>query len=736
MHFERSETTSPTKSIVRWFLVRFLLFSLICLVSTIPLILFSGRIFSQLEKQKSYQKLSAGVELLDTSFASTASASQALYNDSRFYSLHYSNSDLNNISVTTQNQMRDYIKYLTDPCTLIQDCALQIAEHDAITPSVITFNSHFGYYPFYFEVDDLSYSEWLSILEDNNTGYLPACRVSTPSKTYDALIYSIKWSEGKYFYACFDLSKLAKAILPEENFDEYRFMVSRNDGSILYSNLDPKDSLTYQTVSQNTSSGGLNITVYIPQSILTSRMQPLYTYVRNYLLIVLVIFLALSLIVTRTSSRPLLRIIQSLEDSSAPPMLNTFRKTEKGQRSINAGFNFIYNQIQSYETQLTQYQATIEVQEKVLQSRHMEKALHGTLVTDSDFRNFALYFPHFPQTYRLLLLGITEYPSVEGNIYPNVMAIVQCYLQQFAADAYMHQLTDKKILIIVDESFYHEYHTNINALIDNINKHEPCYHAWSIVSKPYEEVKDLTFAYLQINDLLSRVSTDSLTKICCVSEFTDARKTHFQISDTSAIYTAITSGNTELALHYVNNYADQLKIRSVYEMFYSILLCIKQEYADILMDIRIPSYRAQTIPVQSLTECVTQFCQLIRAEKDAAGDSFADQVRSYIDQHYSEEALCSASLEDHFKCSFVKIRKSFSKEFGSSISAYIESKRMALANELLLQNNCSVSEVCQKCGYTNYNTFLKAYRRTYGMTPSSAKNEGVSAKEHHDSNAE
>ena len=67
------------------------------------------------------------------------------------------------------------------------------------------------------------------------------------------------------------------------------------------------------------------------------------------------------------------------------------------------------------------------------------------------------------------------------------------------------------------------------------------------------------------------------------------------------------------------------------------------------------------------------------------------------------------------------IQKAFPKEMGISLSAYIEKKRMELANELLLLGEDSVSEVAKKCGFTNDNTFYKAYRRTFGHAPTSLK---------------
>ena len=92
-----------------------------------------------------------------------------------------------------------------------------------------------------------------------------------------------------------------------------------------------------------------------------------------------------------------------------------------------------------------------------------------------------------------------------------------------------------------------------------------------------------------------------------------------------------------------------------------------------------------------------------------------------MDIHFVDAQLCSATLEEQFQCSFSKIRKSFSKDIGVPISSYIEQKRMALANELLLRGEYSVSEIALKCGFTNYNSFFKVYQRTHGHAPTLIK---------------
>lgn len=719
-----SKKVTPTRSVFRWFLVGFISFSIIFCVALLPLISYCRNVFTELEIKKSTQQMDFGISQLENAVTTIVNASQTISSDTRFYPLHYVNTDYSEINISVCNQMRDYLSSLMRPSDLILDSALQLSKDDAVTPLATTFGGRRGYYPFYFRVDNLPYEEWLTILQENGSGFLPLHHVTTPYNNYDALIYSIQWSENKYFYACLNVTEIRKFLISEEDFSSYRLTIENNSGTCLYTDLSSSDT-DYYSVSQKTGSGGLTVTVHIPPSALTERMQPLHTFLTIYLTLCVLVLIISVLVGTHLSTRPLAKIIDSLEKNRLPSASPTDASSANRRQPIGYGFHYIQNQIQSYENNLQQYEATINTQTKVLQARFMEKALHGSLSSDSDFDTFFSYFPGFPDSYRLILMGLSEQPTEGGKIYPSALSIIQYYLQLFTPHAYLQQLTTHTLLLIIAESDDEEYSGAVNHLIANINREEPCYHAWGITSKTYSHPKDLPFAYQQIQDLRSKISTETLSQLCAVSDFKPARKNGFQMSDTTVIYSAITNGNSEVALARLQSYAEHLSRhnRSVFEMLRSILLCIKQDYADLLIDEDIPFYQPQGELYTALEDCINRFCLLFRSEKSENTDSFAEQVKAYIDLHFAEENLCSTTLEEHFQCSFVKIRKSFSKEIGTPITAYIEAKRMALANELLIKGKDSVAEVAKKCGFINYNTFLKAYRRTYGYAPSSVKQE-------------
>ncbi len=97
------------------------------------------------------------------------------------------------------------------------------------------------------------------------------------------------------------------------------------------------------------------------------------------------------------------------------------------------------------------------------------------------------------------------------------------------------------------------------------------------------------------------------------------------------------------------------------------------------------------------------------------GYSLAKQLKNFIDGRQG----CAMKLEDfekHFSYSKYYLERSFQKEFGISLIAYRNQKRMEWARELL-ENN-SVSEVAEQLNFSSIYVFSRAFKKQFGYAPS------------------
>lgn len=89
---------------------------------------------------------------------------------------------------------------------------------------------------------------------------------------------------------------------------------------------------------------------------------------------------------------------------------------------------------------------------------------------------------------------------------------------------------------------------------------------------------------------------------------------------------------------------------------------------------------------------------------------------SYINEHLGQE-LSIDLLAKQCCLSPYHMMRLFRQETGCTIGNYIAQKRLALARELIISGRESATSACFTAGFSNYSTFLRAYKRQFGSTP-------------------
>lgn len=721
--FFETARSFPRKSILQWFLLCYCIFAIIFFIALLPLISYCRETFTELEITKSSQQMDFGISRLETTAEGVASMTQSLSSDVRFLPFFYREPNYSSISVSVRHQMRHFMNSMVFPLEMVSDCILQFSDKTVVSTNFSRFDEAPPYYPNLFQVASLSYEEWEGMLVQGKSGFICALPVTSIGQTYEALIYSVPWVNDSWLFACLNMKDVTQSLVGKANAGVYSITLTTTGGVNLYTNLlSPLN--TVHSITKQVPSSNLLVTVHIPHSVTDNNITPLYYFLTLYLVLCVLVLIIMILSVSYLSARPLFKIIDLLDKVS--DTAGNANAPDTQAKPLAYGFNYIQERIVSYANELDTSRDTIDHQRQALQIRYMEKALHSSLSIEADYDAFYSCFPDFPDSFCMIMLGLIEHPDNEGVIYPNALSLIQLYLQSTLQDVYIQQLNNLELLLFVDEEQFSASEDIINHLIANINQKEPCYHAWGLVSKFYNHPKSISIAYMQLQEMYSWISLTDISSLCHISNTRPTNKADFQMSDTQAIYSALIHGNTEMALLKLQHYADSLsnRNRSVFEMFRSILLCVRQEYPSQLIDIEIPNYHAHLDMYKALEDAICAFCSKMQPETSLSeADPFAKQLLDYVNQHFADENLCYATLADHFQCSVSKVRKSFSLISDVSVTAYIENKRMALADELLHSRKYSVSEVAKLCGFASHTTFYRVYRKNFGHAPSVSKQE-------------
>ena len=104
-------------------------------------------------------------------------------------------------------------------------------------------------------------------------------------------------------------------------------------------------------------------------------------------------------------------------------------------------------------------------------------------------------------------------------------------------------------------------------------------------------------------------------------------------------------------------------------------------------------------------------------EQDAQEERTITGIIRYLQEHLDKEISLNI-LADEFHLSSQYISQLFKSEIGVNFLAYLTSIRMERAKKLLLATSLSIGEISEKCGYTDYRVFTKAFKKEEGSTPS------------------
>ena len=112
--------------------------------------------------------------------------------------------------------------------------------------------------------------------------------------------------------------------------------------------------------------------------------------------------------------------------------------------------------------------------------------------------------------------------------------------------------------------------------------------------------------------------------------------------------------------------------------------------------------------------CVPYFytSRAIKAEENSLASEIEQYIIHHLDSKLSIENLCQ-----HFQITVTTLYEISHKFFKTSIKDYIIEKRVEKAKHYLTTTRLSVSEIYDKVGFTDYNYFIRTFKKRTNHTP-------------------
>ena len=197
------------------------------------------------------------------------------------------------------------------------------------------------------------------------------------------------------------------------------------------------------------------------------------------------------------------------------------------------------------------------------------------------------------------------------------------------------------------------------------------------------------------------------------------------------IYNALNNGNDEMACSILAEHTadiayekDIFSLNLVIDLLHNILNLLKSENPAILINEGIPHYirgREEDLLKNQFPECFRRIGRLIKQNREKNVSQFGERILDYINKNISNPNLFSGMVQDHFNISMPTLQKLVKQLTGHTYQSYVETLRLTKAKELLTDGGFTIKEVSTLCGFSNRNSFFKAFKRVFGFPPSSIK---------------
>lgn len=454
-------------------------------------------------------------------------------------------------------------------------------------------------------------------------------------------------------------------------------------------------------------------------------------------------------ILIRKNYSPIEEILESLEEKVLP------------EPSKNNEYQYITQAISNLKNEKQSIKNEAEKQKEFLRSsiifRLVENRDRGYEVTEETLQRYDISF--VPGSFFVLLYSVNSSsgPFLTNNEtlnskekYKITFLILQNITEELLSGVEMKSYvfhTDNLIGFIVNSN-----NTLTNDVLEKVQgclsqvdsfveEHFQISFACSC-SNLFSSWKELPQAYRQALEVLEYQKTLGLDQVVFyrdIESTEDSTALYYPTEEEVRIENAIRCGEGKQAYRFIQEIIDyNLKKHVNPESMRYLMMTISGTILRIVSSLDEP-IRSQ-IPIQSMRrilekeslsescvkiqECIDLIVKAIHdeQEKGTVGrtQNLYEQVKKYVDLHYTDENISVSMIAEEFGVHIVHVSRVFKEASGDNLSNYIQQVRLNKAKELI-HSGQTMEKIALAVGYNNVRTFMRAFKKSEGITPGQYK---------------
>lgn len=597
-----------------------------------------------------------------------------------------------------------------------------------------------------FNVEGLDFKQWESLVNRYNHAYIgPRATMHTYGRKRDGLIYiqSLPIAEKDnikatcmYFIKIEDLYKMLDPLFIDEGtsvviLDENDDVVLMRDAddSILKSILDNSFTPEYRVNTRELKVGneteyvfynrsaynGWTYIVSTPKSVIMKGVERVKFIFIVLIFLSCVVGISGSYVLASRNYRPLLNIMELIRRSADD--MDSF--------DYNNEYLWLENSIHLILQEEEILNQRLEEQKPIVRNSYLKKLLDREFKVDDEFLKL-LEFLDVSFSYGNAVCGVVtgagahkicrdkfisgEIDDCKANIYlidDDGVCVILFNYQREQDLHYMLGVLEKELSCSVENTVI-----GIGLSYGEIQK----------ISQSYKEAR-MAVRYRLIKENRNIILFDDIKQINHCYYYPIDEELQFS----NSIRTGDYDGAMKLFREMLNINLEQksISLNSIQFFFINVKLTVLKivEQLDLNDAIKIDpntilSYNRVDDMEIDIEEICSHVCDVVNKNKKSNNLDLRDEIRDYIDRHYTNEQLSLSSVADQFQISSSYLSRFFKEQFGCNFSDYITKMRIDAAKEKLSQSGKEIKMISREVGYNNDGTFRRLFKKQEGVSPS------------------
>lgn len=729
---------NPTQ---RRFFALYITFFLCVLLLLFPFYILTVGELERNVVKTSEEVLAGGLTRLEDEIRLILLAGTTLYKNQRLVTISYMPLPFSAPDAYHVRQALGYMDDMTSMLEMTSDFGI-VLQNKAVLANGRLHLLTSDFFPKYLtDNESANMNEWIARLvrpEANHS--FTAMRMTTNNGTRDTIViamalpYGTAWNRAVLF-ALMDQSRILDLLALSDTLEHAQLTLSDSEGNplVMYAagNLDDTVLLSLKSVNY-----GLSVELLISRELFAANLISFRNIVLLCLGLLIVLGFALSMFFSWRNAKPVMGVLEAAQATgeAAGGSLGALDLV-----AFPSGFEYLGAFLGEVNVKLRDNRVLLATQEQALRENLLERLVRGEVYSQDTFDVAKRYLPDFPSPCHMVLVRLHGVQSLDPDDYSKTQLdlVDALALSSHEAGGYAHFTANLLVLLlpVLPDGNRQMLESWLSALsiriLDNagIETH-------MAVGSPFDGMNAMAGAFRRLRQLLRNLDGAPSGTIRFQEDF--LANTHNPVAQNShRFYETLVRGDGNMALALLNEDLTLLRalpsvaeadVQQFFFLYRHALSQAQEEWnAENQTPPPLPEYRFswQLEEVfDSISDWTIAFCAARAARVEDAQAQLAREIIRAVDNNLDNPNLCIRLITEAFRITEAHLQRIMHQTTGDSFFKYVDQRRMARAKDLLLRTQLPVTQIIARCGYSSSNSFYKAFKRSYGVSPIALREDG------------